>query len=267
MQLRDRIYILTVIAACVVGFYTLTPPKTELPVVNPGREFFNFDPQLPDFNDYSDVKEKKAAFFEFMLPLIEQENQRIAVLREQLLKLANKTEPLNKDEQAWLLELAEHYRVVATHNAEKPLDTRWLCNQLLSRVDQVPPSLALAQAANESAWGTSRFAVEGNNLYGLWCFRKGCGLVPGDRPDEANYEVAKYYSPRQSVRRYIHNLNTHLAYQDFRAAREQQREQNQPLSGKKSVATLTRYSTRGEDYISELRAMIRVNRLDQYDNL
>lgn len=275
MQLRDWVYLLTVTAACLVGFYLLPPPQPDLPPVNPGRSFFTLDPELPDFSAYAGVNEKKEAFFQFLWPLVEQENQRIATLRAQLLVLSNKYDEndskkdhgLNPNEKAWIMELAEYYRVVASHSVEKPADTRWLMDRLLKRVDRVPSSLALAQAANESAWGTSRFALEGNNLYGQWCFKAGCGLVPVDRPQDANYEVAKFNSPRQSVRRYIHNLNTHFAYQEFRELRASQRAINQPLRGRKSVDTLERYSTRGEDYIRELRSMIRVNELEQYDSI
>ena len=267
MQLRDRVFLLTAVVACVVGFYRLDPLQPEMPPVEPESDFLTIDPALPDFSSYPDVKEKKQAFFSFMLPLIEQENQRIERQRLKLEELSDHLDTLNDKQKKWLLDLAQSYRVVASHNTKKVLHTEWLVTELLKRVDVVPPSLALAQAANESAWGTSRFAVEGNNLFGQWCFRKGCGLVPVSREDEARHEVASFSSPRQSVQRYIYNLNTNFAYKGFREWRAQKREQNQPLSGKDAAQTLVNYSSRGEEYVDELQVMIRGNDLQQYDDM
>ncbi|MEY3016873.1 MAG: hypothetical protein RL336_8, partial [Pseudomonadota bacterium] len=136
---------------------------------------------------------------------------------------------------------------------------------LWRRVDSVPPSLALAQAANESAYGTSRFAVEANNLYGQWCFRPGCGLVPNARLDEANHEVRKFATPVASVRSYMYNLNTNRAYAALRQVRSNLRHQNKTPTGLAMVETLMHYSSRGQDYVNELAAMIRHNKLSEFD--
>jgi Bax protein len=126
-------------------------------------------------------------------------------------------------------------------------------------VDAVPDHLVLAQAANESAWGTSRFAREGNNLFGQWCFRQGCGLVPASRPDGATYEVARFESVSQSIGSYMHNLNTGRTYQELREIRALARENGHDPDANAMAAGLMSYSERGEDYISELRSMIRHN--------
>lgn len=266
MSLRDKIFTAVVILACLVGFYRLSGMQEPYPPVKPGSSLLSFDESLPDFSDFDNVDDKKQAFFDFLLPLIQQENQRLAELRSALQQIAAQRDELSKKQLQWLLELAEYYRVIASDTSTENLDASWLIEELLLRVDQVPASLALAQAANESAWGTSRFATEGNNLYGQWCFKKGCGLVPGDRPDGTNHEVASFHSPAQSVRRYIHNLNTHFAYKHFRQLRAEHREAEEPLSGKKSAETLARYSTRGVEYIQELKAMIRINKLSRFDD-
>jgi len=98
-------------------------------------------------------------------------------------------------------------------------------------VDTIPPSLALAQAANESAWGTSRFARQAHNYYGQWCFEKGCGIVPDRRDANKSHEVAAFDSPRESVARYLHNLNSNSAYKSLRDIRSRLKAANKPVTG------------------------------------
>ncbi len=263
MQSRDITFIVIVVLACLVGFYMVSEDESPSVDSTPAP---SIDEHLPDFTVYSDVGEKKQAFFEFLLPMVQEENQRLLTLRQQLKSMSQNTK-YDQSEAEWLLELAREYRVMAGHATIKEDQLQWVIEELLVRVDQVPASLALAQAANESAWGTSRFALEGNNLYGQWCFRPGCGLVPNSRPDGQSYEVATFESPFDSVRGYIHNLNTNLAYKEFRQIRAEQRAENLPLSGQKFAEGLVKYSSRGQDYIEELQAMIRVNQLEQYDTI
>lgn len=267
MSSRFTVFVIVVVLACLSGFYLLGKQEQQFPSIAPDGGLLSFGPDLPDFSEFERVDEKKKAFFEFLLPLIEAENQRIGVLREALLHIASQQKKLTDRQKHWLLELAVYYRVIANDASTDHIDMSWLIDELVLRVDQVPPSLALAQAANESAWGTSRFAIEGNNLYGQWCFKEGCGLVPSSRPEGANYEVASFSTPAHSVQRYIYNLNTHLAYQHFRDKRATQRQTNEPLSGRHVVDTLARYSTRGSEYIQELKAMMRVNKLYELDDL
>ena len=148
---------------------------------------------LPDFSTYTDVKAKKTAFFGYMLPLVEARNLHIQGQRQQLLAVAERAQDalstqnaLSTQDTKTLADLAGVYRLV-----DADLSSPELIKELLIRVDTVPPSLALAQAAVESGWGTSRFAVQANNLFGQWCYEKGCGLVPSQRNSGANHEVAK----------------------------------------------------------------------------
>lgn len=267
MSSRIKVFVSVVTLACLFGFYLLGKQDQQFPAIEPDNSLLSFGSGLPDFSEFERVDEKKKAFFGFLLPLIEVENQRIGALREALVNIANQKNPINDRQKHWLLELGVYYRVIANDEGTEHIDMGWLIDELVLRVDQVPPSLALAQAANESAWGTSRFATEGNNLYGQWCFKSGCGLVPASRPEGAKYEVASFSSPAHSVQRYIHNLNTHLAYKNFRDKRAAQRQTNEPLSGRHVVDALARYSTRGSEYIQELKAMMRVNELYEFDDL
>lgn len=137
--------------------------------------------------------------------------------------------------------------------------------RLLRRVDIVPPSLALAQAANESAWGTSRFAREGNNLFGQWCYTPGCGLVPMRRELGGRHEVKRFDWPYDSVASYVHNLNTHPAYRGFRQTRESLQDESQTLSGLALLDGLRSYSERGPEYLTAIRNIIVKNDLQSRD--
>ena len=215
--------------------------------------------QLPDFSVYQQASEKKQAFFTFLQPLVQQENTRILQQRRKLISLQSKV-VLTPADVKWLKQMAMFYRI---NDDTRP--AKQIVDQLLMRVDIIPVSLALSQSANESAWGTSRFAVKGNNLFGQWCYRAGCGLVPANRSSNAKHEVARYKSPSDSVKSYLYNLNTHKAYQPLRELRWQQRQQQKQPTGAMLVAGLQHYSSRGDAYIRELRMMMRSNHLDQYD--
>lgn len=215
--------------------------------------------ELPDFSQYRDTTEKKAAFFSFLYPRIVLANSRILIERDYLDSLAAKEE-LTRQEYRWLAQQADRLRVDAEPGSKEQFAL------LRKRLDVIPPSLVMAQAANESAWGTSRFATQGNNLFGQWCFSKGCGLVPRGRSEGASHEVAKFASPYRSVRAYIQNLNRHPTYQLLRDVRLQDRRSNAPLSGIELAEGLLGYSERGEEYIEEIRAMIHYNNLEFYDD-
>lgn len=214
----------------------------------------------PNFSAYDAGAERKEAFFSYFLPLIEEENQELLEIRQELVALQDERDNLSLFERIKVNDLAEEYEVedFDISNAE-----HW--QTLIRRIDIVPPSMALAQAANESAWGTSRFAQQGNNFYGQWCFVPGCGIVPNQRPEGASHEVADFSSPEESVERYIHNLNHHPAYSELRARREALRSGDDPITGLSLVPELESYSERGEAYIEELRSMIHFNELAQLD--
>lgn len=212
--------------------------------------------KMPDFASIQDVKQKKQAFAEFLLPAIEAANAKVLQQREFLLALtANKFSELSKSQQIEFESLAEKYQ----QPREKEQSFKNWRQALLKKVDIIPPSLALAQAANESAWGTSRFAKQGFNFYGQWCFSKGCGLVPTQRGSGETHEVRVFNSPQHSVEAYINNLNAFHVYADLREIRAKQRSKNQQITGKKLAEGLIDYSQRREAYIKELQQMIRVN--------
>lgn len=213
---------------------------------------------LPNFELYSDVTEKKAAFFSYLYSRTILANSRILLQRRHLQDLQEK-EDLSEDDIGWLSAQAERLRVDEESGSEE------MFHKLLRRLDTIPPSLVLAQAANESAWGTSRFAQQGNNLFGQWCFSRGCGLVPLSRPEGASYEVARFRSTYHSVRAYIENLNRHPAYHELRVLREKAHRQGKYPTGVELAAGLRDYSERGQAYVHELRSMIRYNNLVWYD--
>lgn len=218
------------------------------------------DQPLPDFAGYEDIEERKEVFFGYFLPLVEMRNEEILKLRAELLGMRENMDDLSGRQQRRVVQLAEDYEIEA-FDVNEPGD--W--DTLLRRVDVVPPSLALAQAANESGWGLSRFAQEGNNYFGHWCYVEGCGLIPDSRPAGAQHEVAAFDSPAQSVQRYIRNLNSHEAYRDLRLKRSELRENDELITGLELAEGLTQYSQRGQEYIRELQAMIRFNELDELD--
>jgi|TARA_B110000879_G_scaffold157524_1_gene203423 Bax protein len=215
---------------------------------------------LPDFSHYTQVKEKKSAFFDYILPLVKHSNQLVIEDRKQLELLAAEVGELSFFQRRTLIELAEDYYVDRENRSDLQV-----IEQLRLRVDPVPPSLALAQAAIESAWGTSRFAVQGNNLFGQWCYKKGCGLVPLRRNSGTQHEVAKFDTVSESVGSYIRNINTHRAYQDLRVSRAQLRTERGSASGHQLAENLLEYSELREKYVHEVQAVIRINKLARYD--
>ena len=150
-----------------------------------------------------------------------------------------------------LRHLARRYRV-----SGDPVKDPRARDALLRRVDVIPVSLVLAQAANESAWGTSRFAREGNNLFGIWTWDESKGIVPKKRAPGHRHLVRRFDSIQESVRYYLHNLNSHPAYTQLRILRAHAREQGRPLRGSELAAGLTRYSARGEEYVRLIRQLI-----------
>ncbi|MDA8786659.1 glucosaminidase domain-containing protein [Porticoccaceae bacterium] len=213
---------------------------------------------LPDFSQYQDVRQKKTAFFNYMLPLVTESNRQTLEQRAQLEMMAGKAQ-LSAAERKMLSQFASQYGLQSeTENPD-------LLEKLLLRVDKIPASLALSQAAIESAWGTSRFAVQGNNLFGQWCYKKGCGLVPLRRNAGSNHEVAKFSSVADAVSAYMRNINSHRAYSDLRDNRAQLRNTQQQVTGHLLAENLLHYSELREVYVHEVQAVIRVNKLAQYD--
>ena len=149
---------------------------------------------LPDFNQYHNTTQKKKSFFAYLSPLAQKANKAVLLDRQHLLELQkNKVSNLNKEETQWLLRIAARYQV-------KKQGMKSMLNALLIKVDAIPSALLLVQAANESAWGTSRFAKQGNNLFGQWCYRLNCGMVPLKRGKGQTHEVQKFNSPSDSIK-------------------------------------------------------------------
>lgn len=211
----------------------------------------------PDFSQYRAGPERKTAFFNYFEPIVDGINQELLSDREQILARCESGAASLETLSAF----AAKYRI-----DKQDLQNESLCDLLLRRADVIPPSLALAQAANESAWGTSRFAEEGNNFFGQWCFERGCGIVPKDREEDKAHEVAAFRSPEDSVKSYMLNLNGHDAYRPLRLIREELRETDDDITGLELTRGLNKYSERGAEYGKELRSMIRFNKLTRYDD-
>ncbi len=213
---------------------------------------------LPDFALIKDVRQKKAQFFAYLRPLVENENRKIKYKKQLLLSLQKQ---LKKDSyhsgisNKKLTKLAKEFGL-------KSEDIQSDIKELKLRIDIIPASLVLAQAANESAWGTSRFATQANNLFGQWCYTRGCGLVPKSRNAGSRHEVRKYASIQASISSYMRNLNTHNAYADLRSIRAGLRTRGQTITGEKLAHGLSSYSERGQEYVDELISMIKHNGLE-----
>ena len=213
---------------------------------------------LPDFAAIRDIKTKKKRFFNFIKPAIVRQNDLLLAKRVKIntwLEHISLELPLSEQEQQELNVLVKKYRV------NKGASTLAQLNELLLRVDAVPMPLVLVQAANESAWGTSRFSRIGLNFFGIWCYRQGCGMVPGGRDTGAKHEVAAFKSLDESVARYFHNINSNNAYRVFRTIRFELRSQDQSLNPEILATGLLPYSERGADYVIDITKMLRDNKL------
>lgn len=213
-----------------------------------------------------DVMTKKRIFFRFLVPLILHSNELIQTNRDRVTSIIGALragDVVSLQDQTFLRETAEAYNVA---EGKFNLTDHSLQEKLLRRVDTVPPSLVLAQAAEESGWGTSRFAIEGKALFGIWTWDSE-GITPlKQRPGLGNYKIAAYETPLQSIIAYMHNLNTHQAYKMLRARRAELRKTGAKVTGWGLASTLTRYSERGQAYVNSLRALIKANMLQSIDD-
>tara|TARA_R110000787_G_scaffold50188_1_gene119895 strand:+ start:586 stop:1692 length:1107 start_codon:yes stop_codon:yes gene_type:complete len=202
--------------------------------------------------------ERKLVFIKSTLPIILHVNEQVLKQRDRIVSLREKVDAggtLSADERAWLNWIADRYGLEG-----RDFDA------LLERVDVIPPSLAIAQAAEESGWGTSRFAREGNALFGQRVYREDLdGLVPEERGEDEVFRVRAFNHLIDGVRAYVHNLNSHFAYEGFRARRAELRAAEQAIDGKELIEMLDRYSERGEAYVETIRTIMRVNRLGVFD--
>jgi len=205
-----------------------------------------------DLNKLRKPKNKRELFIKIVLPLILDENLKIKEDRKKLFKILRKNFNTPR-EKAWLKKSFKEYKI-----NDKDL------TELKERMDIIPASIAIAQAANESGWGTSRFALEGNALFGQWTWSKK-GIIPKDQDLNKNHKVLQFKVLKASVRAYKNNLNTHNAYREFRESRAKIREEGKNLSGILLTEYLKNYAQTGELYVKILEEIIKKNSLEDFD--
>ena len=207
-----------------------------------------------EIRNIESTKKKKNLFIKIVLPLILEENNRIIIDRKKLFKILNKN--MNSDsEKKWLSSKFKQYGVL-----NKDLST------LKVRMDIVPVSLAIAQAAKESGWGTSRFAIEGNALFGQWTW-SGEGIKPAGTDSEEKHKVMKFKVLKASVRAYQRNLNTHGSYKDFRSERANMRDSDEELNSLILADYLDKYAATGKEYTKIIKQIIKQNNLQDFDKV
>ena len=209
--------------------------------------------KLPDdFAKLQDYRKRQNLFLRALLPIVLIENRRIREQRElaKMLLEGEQPEP-GSAMHDWLVKLTKKFRVYGDLKNPKVIA------RLLNRLDEIPPAMALAQSAIETGWGTSRFALEGNSLFGQWTFKRNSGIEPSNRGSNASHYVASFPSLRDSVRAYMRNLNIGHAYGEFRQARARLRAEGKSLQAEELAGYLQRYSQRGEKYVADVQRMIK----------
>ena len=200
------------------------------------------------------TKKRKTLFIQIVLPLILEENTKIKIDRIKLFNILNKNNNTKK-EKAWLRSKFKQYGVV-----NNDLST------LKVRMDVVPTSLAIAQAAKETGWGTSRFALEGNALFGQWTWG-GEGIKPSGAESNSTHKVMKFKILKSSVKAYLRNLNTHSSYRNFRMARAELRDEKSKLNSLILANYLDKYAETGKEYVKILKQIIKQNQLTDFDDV
>jgi len=210
--------------------------------------------RLPkDLDTIKSIKEKKETFLQILLPLVVAENEKIKEDRKYLLKILKENESV--ESKKWLNKKYKAYKV-----SDKNI------SELIEKIDIIPTSIALAQAAKESGWGTSRFALEGNAIYGQWTWN-GDGIAPLERTKDQNHKILKFPLLRASVKAYISNLNSHRGYKKFRVKRYEMRKQNKKLTGLDLIHELDNYAQTGKEYTKILEKIIKQNDLDELETV
>jgi Bax protein len=210
--------------------------------------------RLPkDIDSIKSSKRKKELFLQIVLPLIVTENEKIIRDKEYLMKILAKTK--DAKEKKWINKKFKEYKI-----SDKDV------KKLISRMDIIPVSIALAQAAKESGWGTSRFALEGNAIFGQWTWN-GKGIAPLDRNKGQRHKILRFPILRASVKAYKNNLNTHKSYKEFREIRFKLRSKNRSIEGKKLIFALNSYAQTGAEYTKTLAKIIDQNSLDEFENV
>ena len=209
--------------------------------------------QFPkDLDELQNTRLKKETFIKIVLPLVVAENERILADKNKLAKISKKKFTTDLEKQ-WLRQKLLEYKVKKGNIKE-----------LSVRMDIIPTSIALAQAAKESGWGTSRFALEGNAIFGQWTW-SGNGIAPLDRESNKNHKILKFPILRASVKAYQNNLNTHKSYVKFREKRAKMREKKVNIKGLDLTETLKNYAQTGSEYTKILNQIIKQNRLSDFE--
>jgi len=210
--------------------------------------------RLPkDLDEIKSVTQKKETFLQILLPLVVAENETILKNRKYLFKILKKNQSVENTN--WINKKYKKYKV-----SKKNVD------ELIEKMDIVPTSIALAQAAKESGWGTSRFALEGNAIFGQWTWN-GAGIEPLEKIAGQKHKILKFPLLRASVKAYINNLNSHNGYKSFRKKRLQLRNENKNLSGLDLIHELDNYAQTGKEYTKILEKIIKQNDLDEFETV
>ena len=199
------------------------------------------------------IKKRKNLFIQIILPLIIKENNNIKLDRKKLFSILNKSKNI-KVEKKWLASKFKQYGVI-----QNDLST------LKIRMDEIPVSMAIAQAAKETGWGTSRFAQEGNALFGQWTW-SGEGIKPAGADDDSTHKVMRFNILQASVKAYQRNLNTHSSYKEFRSARAELRDEGKKLDSLVLSEHLDKYAETGKEYVKILQQIIKQNKLTDFDD-
>ena len=223
-----------------------------LPIISNAGHYWSFDQWLnslkaPEFDKIKDVQEMKKTFFNYLLPEINKKNNEIQLIRKKVIE-----KDLSKEE---LTKLYKKYRI----NEDSEIAA------LLEKIDIIPPSLVLSQAALESNWGRSRFAKFYHNYFGLWCFKRGCGVIPKKRDKGDTHEVAKFSSPEKAIDFYFLSINRNKSYEVLRKIRQDKRSKGQSITGLSLSEGLTNYAEIGYEYVERVRRVITSNELSKYD--
>ncbi len=213
--------------------------------------------KLPsDIKTLKSSQKRKTLFIKIALPIIILENERILYTNNKIKNLKKRIEFISRSDARWLLSKMKEYKL-----------DEYSIDKLIQRVDKIPVSLALAQAAIESGWGTSRFAIEGNALFGQYIWDKNKnGIVPEDRDLDANYKIKSFNNLSDSVASYMKNLNTNHHYSEFRLNRSNMRNNNLPLNGITLSKYLYNYSIE-DDYSDKIKNIIKTNRFEDFEDL
>ena len=223
----------------------------ETKLVNAGNQLTRLPKELKNIES---PKKRKELFIKIVLPLIIEENLKIRFDRKKLFQILNKNNTTKRD-KAWLDLKFQQYGIKRND-----------LSKLKIRMDEIPVSLAIAQAAKETGWGSSRFAQEGNALFGQWTW-SGEGIKPLDVEKDEKHKVAKFKILKASVRAYQRNLNTHSSYKEFRIERAIQRDNDEKLDSLKLVNFLHKYAETGKEYTEVLKKIIKQNNLIDFDDV